>query len=271
MTINTSNGKETPPDYEALNSAFYSIVDSLFPKDFGQKGVKQTDADVLMKIRKAKEKERHRASNTENGTASTSSIPHANLLKRKLQSGEKAAAASTGLNSTAGGDQDGEESEEESRTRSLGKKTKIGHDAFSKLGKSKSKGKQKQNGSGLISKISLEGQDVEPVSDGIPSKAQSKSDTKTSPYLNPFAMPSVIRTTADQGIETESEAVSTIPFKPIPMEEGSNTLPNSTLSAAELSKNQRKKQRKKEKKALAKAESAQLQVEANGKLAIGQS
>lgn len=60
MTANTDKETGTPPDYEALNNAFYSIVDSLFPKDFGQKGVQQTDADVLVKNRRAKEKERHR-------------------------------------------------------------------------------------------------------------------------------------------------------------------------------------------------------------------
>jgi len=54
------DGKEQPPDYEALNNTFYSIVDSWLPKDFGKKGVQQKDADVLVKIRKAKEKERHR-------------------------------------------------------------------------------------------------------------------------------------------------------------------------------------------------------------------
>jgi hypothetical protein len=55
-----SEEQSQAPDYEALNSTFYSIVDSWLPKDFGKKGVQQQDVDVLVKIRKAKEKERHR-------------------------------------------------------------------------------------------------------------------------------------------------------------------------------------------------------------------
>ena len=55
-----SDDKQPATDYEALNNTFYSIVDSWLPKDFGKKGVQQQDADVLVKIRKAKEKERHR-------------------------------------------------------------------------------------------------------------------------------------------------------------------------------------------------------------------
>jgi hypothetical protein len=61
MSTNTTSDKQpVPTDYEALNNTFYSIVDSWLPKDFGHKAVQQTDADVLVKIRKAKEKERHR-------------------------------------------------------------------------------------------------------------------------------------------------------------------------------------------------------------------
>lgn len=60
MPDDTANKPTPPTDYEALNNTFYSIVDSWLPADFGQKGVQQTDADVLVKIRKAKEKERHR-------------------------------------------------------------------------------------------------------------------------------------------------------------------------------------------------------------------
>lgn len=61
MSNNDTQGKQpAPTDYEALNNTFYSIVDSWLPKDFGQKAVQQTDADVLVKTRRAKEKERHR-------------------------------------------------------------------------------------------------------------------------------------------------------------------------------------------------------------------
>lgn len=264
MTANTDKETGTPPDYEALNNAFYSIVDSLFPKDFGQKGVQQTDADVLVKNRRAKEKERHRASNVENGTSSASSIPHANLLKRKLQGNGKSTAGSAEADLAADEIEDDDESEGESRTRSLGKKTKIGHDAFSKPGKGKAKGKQKENGSGLTSKVVSDGQG----SDSTSSKPQNKSSVVSSPYLNPFAMPS---TTASASPATDSpiESVPVVSLESTATDGANDRLPDSTTAAAELSKNQRKKQRKKEKKALAKAESEHLQSEADGKLAVG--
>ncbi|KAJ9107413.1 hypothetical protein QFC21_000864 [Naganishia friedmannii] len=284
MSTNTNNDTETPPDYEALNNAFYSIVDSLFPKDFGQLGVKQTDADVLVKIRRAKEKERHRyvflscvdtsflmklavlrrASIVENGNASTSSIPHANLLKRKLQGNGKPTAGSADADPTGEEAVDDDESEGESRTRSLGKKTKVGYDAFSKPGKGKSKGKRKETASVSTPNITSHGQG----SDSAPSKSLTKSDNVPSPYLNPFAMPSAT-TSASPATESTADTAPVVPGESTAPDETGNVPPESTAAAAEVSKNQRKKQRKKEKKALAKAESEHLQSEANGKLAVG--
>lgn len=291
MSSNDVQGAQAPTDYEALNNTFYSIVDSWLPKDFGHKAVQQTDADVLFKIRKAKEKERHRyvfrqlcsqralliflppsASNLENGNASTSSIPHANLLKRKLQSGGSQPNTANASEGTATETAADDESEEESRTRSIAKKSKTGYDAFSKAGKAKSKGKQKENGSGSTVKTGAKGEEDDTSKTANTSSANGQNGTHPlKSYNNPFAMPSAV----DSNMKTETNATP----EPTPTPT-TDTIPSrqttqlstdtSTPDADGLSKNQRKKQRKKEKKALAREESAKLQQDALGKLAVAQ-
>jgi hypothetical protein len=271
----SSDEKQEAPDYEALNNTFYSLVDSWLPKDFGKKGVQQKDADVLVKIRKAKEKERHRyaesldiglqlislhsAANVENGDASTSNIPHAALLKRKLQSGSQ--TRPTGSNAPEAGKSDDDESGDESRTRSIAKKAKTGFDAFSKPGKSKSKGKQKDDGSGLTLK-------ADAVTNAQKSTANGAGNDQSAPiYTNPFAMPSASIPSTSPRVDTPQAS----PPPPLTPSNDTTDSPNVVAAAADgLTKSQRKKQRKKEKKALAREESVKQQQLSMGKLAVAQ-
>lgn len=275
-----TNGKQDEPDYEALNNTFYSIVDSWLPKDFGKKGVQQKDADVLVKIRKAKEKERHRyvillkvgltlisirrhsAANVENGDASTSNIPHAALLKRKLQAGSQNKPKDSVT--LEAGDSDDDESGDESRTRSIAKKAKTGFDAFSKPSKAKSKGKQKDDGSGLISKTGPV--DVAQKTTGSANGTGSVPLPRT--YTNPFAMPSINNPSTSLPADTPPTSP---PPSTIPLDDSTSDSPDAVKTGVDgLTKSQRKKQRKKEKKAAAREESAKQQQLSLGKLAVAQ-
>lgn len=197
------------------------------------------------------------ASNVD-GNASTSSIPHANLLKRKLQS-NGANSKDTETPSTANDD---ESSEEESRTRSIAKKSKSAHDAFSKPGKAKSKGKQRDDGTGVT------GNKVDQEETTHTSDASVNGKTAQA-YRNPFAMPSVAPT--ETAPETTTPEPTPPPTSATPAASISAPSPQTSKTDTDtLSKNQRKKQRKKEKKALAREESVKSQQDGLGKLAVGQ-
>lgn len=202
----------------------------------------------------------HSAANAENGDASTSNIPHAALLKRKLQSGSQ--TKSTNPNTPEAGKSDDEESGDESRTRSIAKKAKTGFDAFSKPGKGKSKGKQKDDGSGVAAKANAV------VNDTAKSSVNGAgSEEPARKYTNPFAMPSA-------SIPPVSPDVATPPASPphpsIPSNGTTDSLNIVAASTDGLTKSQRKKQRKKEKKALAREESVRQQQLSLGKLAVAQ-
>lgn len=192
------------------------------------------------------------------GNTSTSSIPHANLLKRKLQSNgsnpKDTETPSTG--------NDDESSEEESRTRSIAKKSKTAHDAFSKPGKGKSKGKQRDDGP-LVTGNKVDQDET------IHTPRASVNGKTAEAYRNPFAMPSVATTNPPPETTISPESTSSPTTTPAP----SASAPSPQTSRTDtdtLSKNQRKKQRKKEKKALAREESVKSQQEVLGKLAVGQ-
>jgi hypothetical protein len=231
---------------------------------------------VLVKIRKAKEKERHRyvefsdvglllsrlglcsAANAENGDASTSNIPHAALLKRKLQSGSQ--PKPTNANQPEAGKSEDDESGDESRTRSIAKKAKTGFDAFSKPGKGKSKGKQKEDGSGLTSK-------ADTVNNTAKTSANGASSDQAPKYTNPFAMPSASNSSTSPHVDTPQASP---PPPSIPSNDTTDSPNVVSASADGLTKSQRKKQRKKEKKALAREESVKQQQLSMGKLAVAQ-
>jgi hypothetical protein len=193
------------------------------------------------------------------GNASTSSIPHANLLKRKLQSNgsnpKDTETPSTG--------NDDESSEEESRTRSIAKKSKTAHDAFSKSGKGKSKGKQRDDGP-LVTGNKVDQDET------IHTPGASVNGKTAEAYRNPFAMPSVATTNPPPETTISPESTSPQPTTTLAASASAPSPQTSRTDTDTLSKNQRKKQRKKEKKALAREESVKSQQEVLGKLAVGQ-
>ena len=201
------------------------------------------------------------AVNLENGDASTSSIPHAGLLKRKLQAGT--ANKSKDPVTQEAKESDDDESEDESRTRSIAKKAKTGFDAFSKPTKNKSKGTQKDDGSGLTARVIPEKNSRETASNPSPNDAGSASFAPS--YSNPFAMPSGANpSTTSPDTRPAPQLSATIPAT----DDADDLKVPVPANTDGLTKSQRKKQRKKEKKALAREEAAREQQLSLGKLAV---
>lgn len=183
-------------------------------------------------------------------------------MKRKLQSGSSNKSKDPATQEAAKSDDD--ESEDESRTRSIAKKAKTGFDAFSKPSKNKSKGKQKDDGSGLTVKA-VPVKDTQETTGNASANGAGGASTAQK-YSNPFAMPSASdpSTMSPADTPTASPPPATIP----PAADTINSQDTAAVNVDGLTKSKRKKQRKKEKKALAREEAAKEQQLSLGKLAV---